>query len=662
MNDTMGSPKGFKQLHGLEIGIQGMYNVYSVCCMSHLVIPRFIIFVFLLPSDHDTNDENIVVKLSDHNEIHEFCISKINSSIWTDAMYQNKKIGTQDDSATSLADYKMEDIDIALPASMQIHLKGAPHTLSVGPDDDTTKLTEDFVMLHNLKSDIKPRIESELLRTQVDSCIAYQSKLRSQISHLRRLVIENMTHEPRALAAEALASRTADEIIELSQIAGDITNKMASLRAECDSKNKQIATLTGDLLKEQSAIYEYKLAATTQLENCQNEIEHLQRKLKFSKSQKTFDDPDVMLDAIETIENKSIMVESLKKQLQDKEKQLEHRDQRIEELLKSNKTLETDISKVERSLGECAEDNASLHLKIKEVRSTDQKTIDDLKRRVHEYDDGMKTLRKQLKTLTESEEHSRTTDQLNESKIKKLMEDCKRLTTSNHALIQKRELTAMGFEASRQENKSLQEQLKSAEDIVASFKSHSSTKLLRDVTAENNALKEQSIRLRGEVLALQAKIEEIESSAFSAVQSMQLLNHKSSGIPSSHAANHPPSDLLHSDDAGNEEEKVIVELILEEDSSESEYQSERKSTRERRLQNVVPQSSACDEDECQETDVEVDLNLEQSFADTLTISEKSAAALSPIVEDRLLRNIYHKYTTETSELLTLSRYITFNNV
>jgi hypothetical protein len=242
------------------------------------------------------------------------------------------------------------------------------------------------------------------------------------------------------------------------------------------------------------------------------------------------------------------------------------------------------------------------------------------------------------------------------------MEDCKRLTTSNHALIQKRELTAMGFEASRQENKSLQEQLKSAEDIVASFKSHSSTKLLRDVTAENNALKEQSIRLRGEVLALQAKIEEIESSAFSAVQSMQLLNPKSSGISSSHTANHPPSDLFHSDDAGNEEEKVIVELILEEDSSESEYQSERKSTRERRLQNVVPQSSACDEDECQETDVEVDLNLEQSFADTLTISEKSAAALSPIVEDRLLRNIYHKYTTETSELLTLSRYITFNNV
>lgn len=46
--------------------------------------------------------------------------------------------------------------------------------------------------------------------------------------------------------------------------------------------------------------------------------------------------------------------------------------------------------------------------------------------------------------------------------------------------------------------------------------------------------------------------------------------------------------------------------------------------------------------------------LHESIAN-LKLEEKSISSLSPVVEDRLLRNIYQYYALETTGYLTLSR-------
>ena len=614
-------------------------------------------------TDEEDDSDHFIVKLNDHsrNEIHEFKFAKLNALVWKSAISQNEHIDTHV-ASLSLADFRMEDVDVALPASMQIHLKGSPHTLSVGPEDDTSKLTIEFVQQHNLKNDIKPRIEAELLRTQVDSCLAFQHKLRTHISHLRRLVIESSVYEPRALAAEALTARTRDELKGLGQLSMDISNKMNNLRVEIDEKNQKIASLTSDLLKEQTAVHQYKDASSLQLENCQNEIEILQKQLKVHKKLRTF-----ASDEKESLD--SSMVQEAIAEIEAKNLLLEQQEHRVNDLVTSAEAMSVEKGKIERSHSECAAANTTLQQQLHDIKLSEEKRADlivNLKRKLGESDEAVKTLRRQLKTATDKADMTKISEQLSDSKVKKLTEENKRATTTIQILTQKHELTSLGFEASRQENRALQEQLQTVEAQLLAFKNHSSAKLLRNVNEENAVLKEQSLRLRGEILALQAKLEEIESSAFSAVHSMQLMQN-SKEVGGVGGESHPPrspekpSSLastqgLSLENTGREEGKVTVELVMEEDSSVSDYQSERAFASPEAVSHPVSTAAYHVDDEETDTDIEVDFNMAQEFADSATVDEKSAAALSPIVEDRLLRNIYAKYTTETSELLTLTRY------
>jgi hypothetical protein len=349
---------------------------------------------------------------------------------------------------------------------------------------------------------------------------------------------------------------------------------------------------------------------------------------------------------------------------------------------------------ITRSNLECSDINISLRESLQEHQLGELKSKDELKRRISDHDDGISALRTQLKSLVESADIRTLSDQLKDSKFKKLTEDNKRSATTNQVLKQKHELTILSFEASRQENRALQDQLKSTEAELIAFKNHASAKLMRSLNEENVVLKEQGIRMRGEVLSLQSKIEDIESSAFAAVQSIQLLSPEVGGfsphtpvsgqgetkdnkdragdnLSSYSDVGSTRSGLSSSNDNGHrnrnrkdmvgvdDEDDVIVELIMEEDSSVSDYQSDRKQTSLQRVAQQVPINEEFDDDEEEEdTDVEVDfLHVEHSFVRGMKIDEKSAAALSPIVEDRLLRNIFNKYTTETSELLTLTRYV-----
>ena len=571
------------------------------------------------------DEESIVIKMKDLSEIHEFEIAKSNAQIWKIVIEQNKELDAAV-SSLSLADYRMEDVDTAVPASMQIQLKGSPHTLTVGPDDDTAKMTDEFVMKHNLKSDIKPKIESELLRTQVDSCLAYQNKLRCQVGHLRRLVIESSLYEPRALAAESLAARTSDELRGLAEISKEITVKMTSLRGECDEKNKDIAELTSNLLKEQTAMEQYRVSSQLQLSTCQAEIERLQnviKSLKASTGKKT----DVSLD-------ESVLQEAID-EIETKSEQIRQQEIRLKDLESANEKLKFERDKLDENYKECLQANSTIRQQLEDQKLSEHRNIANLKEKIHQHEEDMRVLRKKLKMATDKVDVSLISEQLNDSKIKKLSEDYQRLLTSNQNLKGKLELNSRGYEASRQENKGLQDLLRVKDSELQTFKNQSSAKLLRSVIEENTMLKDQCIRLRGEVIELQAKIDDVKNSALSAVQSMQLLNAKDTAGNSPH----------HSNRAGklNTEQDVIVEVFVEEDSSTG-------MNTENTPNNKIRDGAIGIESEM-DTDIEIDFKLDQSTV----VDERSAAALSPIVEDRLLRNIFCNYTTETSEQLTLTR-------
>ena len=98
---------------------------------------------------------------------------------------------------------------------------------------------------------------------------------------------------------------------------------------------------------------------------------------------------------------------------------------------------------------------------------------------------------------------------------------------------------------------------------------------------------------------------------------------------------------------GNADGEVTVELSLEPED-EMDHVFTESDQRKDLDQNLVDPQEVYAE-------AEVDLMLQQSLVN-LKLEEKSVASLSPVVEDRLLRNIYQKYALETTGYLTLSRY------
>jgi hypothetical protein len=194
------------------------------------------------------------------------------------------------------------------------------------------------------------------------------------------------------------------------------------------------------------------------------------------------------------------------------------------------------------------------------------------------------------------------------------------------------------------------------------------------------------------VLRLQSEIQDIQEKAIQAVHVVQLLDNKDppdpqsggglskrssaktlstrslpleSPSPRSPRHSHPAHALGQGQRAGSAralvnqhdyslDGEVTVELSLEPDDDEEEDHGHDNG-------NIMDQRRREAEEKLTDTEevyteAEVDLMLQQSLVN-LKLEEKSVASLSPVVEDRLLRNIYQKYALETTGYLTLSRFL-----
>ena len=182
------------------------------------------------------------------------CRLKFNKSdelFWRESIAQNKKITR---SPMTSEEFQMEDVDQVPSSSMQIHLKGVPHIIPVSPLDNAAAIAEDFVVKHKLKADITARIESELLRTQIDACLAHQTRLRQQVGHLRRLLIDAAMFEARASsteqAMELVSSRAHRIHVQLRGVQSHVKN----LEADREKLINDVAKLQAEYVTTAEAL------------------------------------------------------------------------------------------------------------------------------------------------------------------------------------------------------------------------------------------------------------------------------------------------------------------------------------------------------------------------------------------------------------------------
>lgn len=192
--------------------------------------------------DEEIQNKKVVVTIIPKNSNTViFTFSKSNETLVREIIQKNIQV---ERNPMNLQEFHLENVDEPQLGSMQIHLKGVPHTIEIYVTDDARKVAEDFVVEHKLKQEIITRIENELLHTQIDTCLLSQSKLRQHVSHLRRLIIDSFDSESRLLASEYhihQLSSTSEKLTE--KVLPLIENKLIQLKDIIKKKEKKINKL-----------------------------------------------------------------------------------------------------------------------------------------------------------------------------------------------------------------------------------------------------------------------------------------------------------------------------------------------------------------------------------------------------------------------------------
>jgi len=587
---------------------------------------------------NDLSDKEFIIRMTSGDEVHEFKLEKTQEILMREVIHRNVCI---ERNRHSLSDFYMEDVDEVQPASMQIHLKGVPHTISIRPTENATAIAEMFVSEHKLKNDITYRIEMELLRTQIDACLVFQSKLRQHISHLRRLLIDAAVYESRAINAESRVLKLIEMGARVEDALSDFRKKLAALQShnrdlseECAHLRTQVEDQRGlicSLEQENSSLRKEQIRDNLKLDQAVQHCRLLQGKLR-AASQWAY-----ALGA----ETGNVPFDTNNGQYGLGKEALDARVARaVSEATRSLvKEYEQKMALYEKTV---TEQSMQLETMTKEM-AVDKRSIMTLKRDLsaatQALEDG------EFRAQIEREERGYL------SKIAKLEENIGALTqqmsdmrAANQSLKTRYDMLDLNYTNVRDIAHQQEEELIGLRERLKDARTLSSSKAAQKLREENLALNEQIVVLRGEIIQLQNQVDEVQESAIRAVQVVQLLDDKDDSAAVTMDMRNSQRGLTRDDltdtnggtSSAHDDGEVIVELTMEESDEEN-------AGKEQEDQGEIY------------TEVEVDLALQQSLAD-LKLEEKSAASLSPVVEDRLLRNIYHKYTLETTGLLNLSRF------
>ena len=123
-----------------------------------------------------------------------------------------------------------------ITSTIQIHLKGQPHIIHIKPDDNVALVADTFVKEHNLKPEIQPKIETELLRTQVDACRLLQNKLRRHIANIRKRVVDIVIAEEKVAISEEHSLKLLQSLERYEILVPEIERKFANLHHSIKEK------------------------------------------------------------------------------------------------------------------------------------------------------------------------------------------------------------------------------------------------------------------------------------------------------------------------------------------------------------------------------------------------------------------------------------------
>lgn len=678
----------------------------------------------------DTEYSVSVLKIDGNDNVIEIGINSTNESLWRAGISSNQH--SLNPIPIQLTNLENDDIKLASFVNMQIHLKGIPYNIAVGPESDIPSLADDFIAQHRLKADIKPRIEIELLKTQVDACISYQSKIKKNNGNLRRQVCKIGVAETRANMAEKTCYELTDSLSRIQNMIAPLQTIISKLKEEnsvlgdtishqatklkeyktytsdMEYKNRQLKKQLSKMHDERNAIDKEKCNASSLKESKAISYAHIEAEEKsllsldsvadklYSKSiaempiknandvSDSFEHTsDANIDSL--ISEKSATALGMKEVAeldvtlmeQVEQGEMEGVDSKDEEALqqvRSPKEMYSSISYAKSiDLEDCKREIEHLKHLIKQGRSLSTKKDVEIRN----LKDSVKKLRKKSEPSSGHSSHP-TSPVMDEIKFQ--YDYVKRkLSDVDHQRIEiqtKYDDIASQYETLKRQYKVKEHELENMLRKISESKEKMLQTSVANLQEENLSLKEVIVKLRGEILRLQSHFEEIQRSALSAAQTVaqvqlsssssqiaDIKNNSDSNILENHAHTSHISDhdkpfeklalsdlrietesrdVAHSRDKRNQSDEncsVIVELILEKDDDSE-------------MANGHDEYDVYSSDRVV-NEIHVDLALQESIVN-LKLNEKSSAALSPVVEDRLLRNVF-LYYCQAAPLLTLTK-------
>ena len=573
------------------------------------------------------------------------------------------KVGT----VMSPADLTMDDVesgeDASVGSSIRITIRGETFAVMVTPEDDADEIARKFVAENGLASlnssstdKMEKSIEHELLKAQVNGCIVRENKLRKQVSQIRRRLGDVAIAEARASRAEQHASTLASSLYKIELMVPEIHGKLDKSRQAVVERDMEIGRLQLQLKEEENYIRRLakesdemadamlekaeetrKIAAERDAlaEDLQELEEHLGDK---SPSLPTATTPpnDINQAAAAAVADVSLSIPHELRELRRHKvaltQVLKSKDAEIKNLtLDLQLQLALNQKSAKRITGKFTTNSVSAESKIDSSSSSSSNQGPDkqlqLGRKITKLEEKIRFLTGSLK----ASEDTRRDLQIKYDEFQ---------SVSHHAQAQLRD-----SERELQRTAAELRELK----LNATVRNHDS------ILSENKALRDEIINFRGEVLRLQAQLDEVQSSAVQAVQSLQLLG------PSTPISMTTTSPRVPAASASASATAAPADYYLDLSAS----MRARTPSTAASPATVAPSTSGSGRGGGFSIEGNVSAELQAVREESVRYiweppADVASARISPVVEERLLHDIFNRYTGEAGRPdkggLTLGRF------
>lgn len=537
-------------------------------------------------------------------------------------------------------------------ATMQVTLKGKPHSIFVTPDDDVELIATKFIDENKLKPEIKSRIETELLRTQVDAFMIHEAKLRKLLYWTRKRACDKVLMEERCFIAENVVANLSEQFAQIQHNAEQVCLKMESMHKGIQSKNNKIDHLTQlmESLQEELVHTEYE---NHELEDAldsykmkQNELEKqiqdLKQNAELRAQQQCASDQQLKSIEAELVHTKE-MYDQLVSESEGHNSKLEQMTQKYNNMAEKYELAVMTSKRATQRIR-----NGSVHGRsVGVINPTDDMDIqfhDDIKTMKHKYEERIKLLRSQVHAhddakalaLAKSEELTFTLNQTNNA-LRRSEEDVMRLRAD-------------------------------VKELKFKLDAFSPSKLSQALADENRSLRKELIENRSEINRLNGLTKEIGESALITIKQVV------SDIARQFRENEDRDATMSINDMQdflNDLQMSLNDAVSSLDfsntsSNSCEYEAPVVMDENETGDNGVNDSDAENQHYISNKSIDVDVNAVQELNKSpLPIGAKSMADFSkreitfdlvtPIVEDRLLRSVYCKYLSDISSGMNITR-------